>query len=92
MKARIKATGEIVEVIFNSPYYDTTDGKERYYHHELDFQDTLDYWTRLEHQYAGLFIKSFLDQYDGSVGTEDIINSAIKVAHALVEKYKKEEK
>lgn len=52
MKARVIATGEIVEVVANENYYDTTDNKERYYRYELDFNDTTDYWTKLEHQYA----------------------------------------
>ena len=90
MKAKVKATGEIVEVIFNSPYYDTTDGKERYYHHELDFQDTLDYWTRLEHQYAGMAMQGILSrQY---VDFDKIIEKSVEFAHALVEKMKEERK
>ena len=60
MKARIKATGEIVEVVKDGPFYNVIDGYERYYEHELDFQDTLDYWTRLEHQYAGMAMQSYV--------------------------------
>ena len=98
MKAKVKATGEIVEVIFNSPYYDTTDGKERYYHHELDFQDTLDYWTRLEHQYAGMAMQGILGNpafpkhSQEGYYKKNVVNNAYEYAHALVEKYKKEEK
>ena len=93
MKARVKATGEIVEVVFNSPYYDTTDGKERYYSHELDFQDILDYWTRLEHQYAGMAMQGILSNanhalWDRENNAEGIAKSASAIAHALVEKLK----
>ena len=92
MKARVIATGKIVEVVANENYYDTTDNKERYYSHELDFNDTTDYWTRLEHQYAGMFMKSFLDNFDGTTSMEILADDAIKLAHALVEKMKEERK
>lgn len=102
MKARVKATGEIVEVVANGNYYDTTDNKERYYSHELDFQDTTDYWTRLEHQAA-------IAAMQGTLANADLLYSLCKnrgdcpvkvvaiefanaCAHALVEKYKNEER
>ena len=104
MKARVIATGKIVEVVANENYYDTTDNKERYYSHELDFNDTTDYWTRLEHQYAGMAMLGMLNnsylagefRKDPNNGIEDmskiITKAAAVYAHALVEKYKKEEK
>lgn len=104
MKARVKATGEIVDVDFDKdalandyPPYCTNEIPSRFFLAEqlewINIKEKVDpdYWTRLEHQYAGMFLKSFLDKYDGSVGIEDIINSAIKVAHALVEKLKEKE-
>ena len=33
MKARVIATGKIVDVVANGNYYDTIDNKERYYGH-----------------------------------------------------------
>lgn len=65
MKARVKATGEIVEVAYlsedkygNKYYYVTTDTRT-YRETELkmmsnkgDYFYTFDYWTRLEHQAA----------------------------------------
>ena len=101
MKARIKATGEIgivanIDILFGCKGYryqsDEVEIIDSYAEVDTDNDTDPDYWTRLEHTYAGMFVKSFLDQYDGSVGTEDIINSAIKVAHALVEKMKEERK
>ena len=98
MKARVIATGKIVDVVANGNYYDTTDNKERYYSYELDFNDTLDYWTRLEHQYAGMAMQglmSILPQIGGIEGRSkqtEVIDIATSVAHALVEKYKKEER
>lgn len=99
MKARVIATGKIVEVVANGNYYDTTDNKERYYSHELDFNDTVDYWTRLEHQYAGMAMQGILSNPNivyKDISTETICNHVAgrvkEIAHALVEKYKKEEK
>lgn len=50
-----------------------------------------DYWTRLEHQYAGmamqgLMSKEYLDNPDS------LVSHAIHYAHALVEKMKEERK
>lgn len=93
MKARVIATGKIVEVVANENYYDTTDNKERYYSHELDFQDTTDYWTRLEHQYAGMVIGGMCGNTEyNDYAWVDMADFAIKAAHTLVEKYKKEER
>ena len=47
-----------------------------------------DYWTRLEHTYVGMFMKSFLDNFDGTTSMEILADDAIKLAHALVEKMK----
>lgn len=84
MKARIKATGEIVEV----------------YESELMFLETTyntpDYWTRLEHTYAGMAMQgmmSYIKQItpkEGSSYCDDIVDISFNVAHALVEKMKEE--
>ena len=60
MKARVKATGEIVEVVKDGPFYNVIDGYERYYEHELDFQDLISYWDKLLHQYAGMATQGLL--------------------------------
>ena len=73
MKARVKATGEIVEVYQSSynagEFYDTETGTETYDVSELELLGTIipiateeipDYWTRLEHQYAGMAMKSYV--------------------------------
>ena len=90
MKARVIATGKIVDVVANGNYYDTTDNKERYYSYELDFNDTVDYWTRLEHQAAIAAMQGFL-----AGRMEDTYNRvaefSINQAHALVEKLKEKE-
>lgn len=53
-------------------------------------KDEPDYWTRLEHQYAGMAMQGFL-----AGRMEDTYNRvaefSIKQAHALVEKLKEKE-
>lgn len=98
MKARIKATGEIVEVIPYSGFddYDYYDPETKlpWLKSELSFDVTdsdPDYWTRLEHQYAGMAMQGVLAS--GMENTyEYIAEFSINQAHALVEKYKKEER
>ena len=95
MKARVKATGKIVEVKYSrqigpdAVYRDLVTG-EHYMDFELSFlpeDGTPDYWTRLEHQYAGmamqgLMSKEYLDNPDS------LVSHAIHYAHSLVEKMK----
>ena len=50
-----------------------------------------DYWTRLEHTYVGMFMKSFLDNFDGTATMEQLSDDAIALAHALVQKLKERE-
>lgn len=114
MKARVKETGEIVEVIAISDYINENgqiigeykDGNGMLYtSYDLDFYieegiTIPDYWTRLEHQYAGMamqgiisnedYLQSFSEDARGDL-FEDIARVAADIAHALVEKYKKEE-
>lgn len=102
MKARIKATGEIVEVTRIVDRYIMT-------HHphtitfekdELDFdtEDDPDYWTRLEHQYAGMAMQGILSNPESEldyIGDETLPQAlagcAAKLAHTLVEKLKGKE-
>ena len=88
MKARVKATGEIVDVVKDGPFYNVIDGYERYYEHELDFNDTIDYWTRLEHQYAGMAMQGILANYGVEPLPDDAAHDAYNYAHALVEMMK----
>lgn len=89
MKARVIATGKIVEVVANGNYYDTTDNKERYYSYELDFNDTHDYWTRLEHQAGIAAMQGLILTASKHMGTDqEVAQWACECAHALVEKMK----
>ena len=92
MKARVKYNNEIIDVIqvgTKSHLYDLNN---------VDFLDNpQDYWTRLEHQYAGMAMQGILSNanhalWDRENNAEGIAKSASAIAHALVEKYKKEER
>ena len=107
MKARVKATGEIIEVIpyggFDDYDYYDPETKLPWLKSELSFDVTdsdPDYWTKLEHQYAGMAMQGLLSN---QTVIEAITNCkatmerviplhAYRFAHALVEKYKKEER
>ena len=88
MKARVKATGEIVE-IYRFVDTENHDWIDCY----LEFLEPIapDYWTRLEHTYVGMFMKSLLDNFDGTATMEQLSDDAIALAHALVEKLKEKE-
>ena len=105
LKARIKATGEIIEVSqgIYSPYQYVGDNGAIYTEEEIEIlqevlDSTIDYWTRLEHQYAGMAMQGILSNQDycrllidednkGSFA-EDVSRCASNFAHALVEKMK----
>ena len=104
MKARIKATGEIIEVSLSHIIYDG--GKKIIWYNtpqgasctedELEFIDTeenFDYWTRLEHQYAGMAMQGLmsLSEWPEETTDVDVIETASKYAHALVQKLKEKE-
>ena len=101
MKARVKATGEILEVEEYHKYLETgwkykDNAGTLYKPSALDFSDeaVIGYWTRLEHQYAGMAMHGILSFYgNGKVSGEYCAEEAKYYAHALVEKLKgKEEK
>ena len=68
MKARVKATGEIVEVVITQRVTHTgeqvymTDDSRLIEESRLEFNadDIPDYWTRLEHQYAGMAMQGMI--------------------------------
>ena len=102
MKARVIATGVELEVhlIDKQVRYIGSDGVT-YLEEDLDFgtedKDNTDYWTRLEHQYAGMAmqgIMSYIKQITPKKGRsfcDEIVDISFTVAHALVEKLKEKE-
>ena len=94
MKARVKATGEIVEV---NEFCTLRDSGERTYYWvnalELITKDNPDYWTRLEHQYAGMAMQGILGENTIiKYSIDEVCNMSVSMAHALVEKMKEERK
>ena len=104
MKARVKATGNIVDVEWyghnsmGTIYADITHNT-KYYEYELDFDTVYDYWTRLEHQYAGMAMQALLSsdtmmgilsRRDNGTMEEEVAREAFDYAHTLVEKMKGE--
>jgi hypothetical protein len=96
MKARIKATGEIVDIAeYSTIYaenYDTC-----FYPNELEFLDNSeDYWTRLEHQAAiaamqGMLANpAFPKHSQEGYYKKNVVNNAYEYAHALVDKMKEQ--
>ena len=92
MKARVKYNNEIIDVIqvgTKSHLYDLNN---------VEFLDNpQDYWTRLEHQYAGMAMQGILSNanhalWDRENNAEGIAKSASAIASALVEKMKEEGK
>ena len=103
MKARVKATGEIVEINESSTIYDAR-MCHVYNASELEnVPDTdPDYWARLEHQYAGMAMQGLLTNpnltkllRDEHVSVRDkthILSEWAKMyATALVDKLKEKE-
>lgn len=110
MKARVKATGEVVEVAYLSEdkygnkYYNVTTDTRTYRETELkmmsdkgDYFCTYDYWTRLEHQYAGMAMQGILACEEWKIAPREGVSfagevalQAQEIAHALVEKLKEE--
>ena len=101
MKARVRATREIVDVL---PYAEE-DGTVRFYAnmedkwheaYEIDIVSEVtppDYWTRLEHQYAGMAMQGMLanSAFD-EVSVADIAITSIKVATSVIKRLKEERK
>lgn len=93
MKARVKATGEIVSVIaIDGDWLFCSDGGHYGVESLEGIESEIDYWTRLEHQYIRMFMKSFLDNFDGTATIDELADTAIDITHTLVEKIKEERK
>jgi hypothetical protein len=104
MKARIKATGEIISLDEKSTVLDANPCNFNGYEIselEILYENTnfpKDYWQKLEHTYAGMAMQglmSYIKQItpeNGCSYCDTIVDFSVKVAHALVEKLKKESK
>ena len=105
MKARVKATGEIVEVAYLSEdkygnkYYNVTTDTRTYRETELemmsdkgDYFYTYDYWEKLKHRYAGMAMQAYM--IAAHIGhfsfCENDMKDCVSMATVLVEKLKEE--
>lgn len=101
MKARIKATGEIVDVL---PYAGE-DGAVRFYAnmenkwyeaYEIDIVSEVpppDYWEKLKHQYAGMAMQGmFANPAFKDIDIKIVVLGAVGAAVKLINKLKEEEK
>lgn len=90
MKARVKATGEIVKFHHNSLIID--EDRRHYDIDELENIDVHDYWEKLLHQYAGMAMQGLLSNpsiTERELATrKGIVEDAERLAHTLVEKMK----
>ena len=103
MKARVKATGEIIDgnamVSFNGDDF-YLDELEAIIDETEKIYDELDevYWKDLEHQYAGKAMQGLMTilpnigGLEGRSPRQEIVDIATDIAHALVEKMKEERK
>ena len=99
IKARVKATGDIFEVSDTTTIYPEHYDKS-YNITEVEFLDVKeksfpkddDYWTRLEHQYAGMAMQQLVTLVNAGYEYvyEETAIIAMNFAHALVEKMKEE--
>lgn len=103
MKARVKSTGDIFEISDTTTIYPEHYDKS-YNITEVEFLDVKenafpyevpDYWTRLEHQYAGMAMQGILsnpevnlDYKSDECMPQAFAATAYNIAHALVEKMK----
>lgn len=71
------------------------DNGDIYQKAELDFdvedENNPNYWTRLEHTYAGMAMQGILANYGVEPLPDDAANDAREYAHALIQKLKEME-
>jgi hypothetical protein len=105
MKARVKATGALLEVRLRDidtghPYICDMQGEcgTLWKESELEFlDDDPDYWTRLEHQYAGMAMQGLMTilpnigGLEGRTPKDEIVDISTETAHALIQKLKEKE-
>jgi hypothetical protein len=102
MEAKVKATGEIgivasINILFGNKGYRYQSDEVEFINSDADIDTTkdVDYWTCLEHQYAGMAMQGILSNPESELdykGDETLPQAlagcSAKVAHALVEKLK----
>ena len=86
-----------MNVYFKSPLWINGDTNESYFPKEIESvwveerekpSKNIDYWTKLEHQYAGMAMQGIIARHN--VDFDMVIEWSADLAHALVEKLKSE--
>ena len=94
----VKATGDIIEISEDCSYLYAEHYDKSYNLNELEFLDVKeksfpkdgpDYWTRLEHQYAGMAMQVMMAHTN--IDYDEIVDLCVEFAHALVEKMKEDQ-
>ena len=97
MKARVKATGELINLPRMTRVYSYEEDESMFFLKDLEILDNIqpDYWTRLEHQYAGMAMQGLLSNpsiTERELTTrKGIVEDAERLAHTLVQKLKEKE-
>ena len=97
MKARVKATGEIgivtrIDVLLKDDFGFFSSNEVEILQNYADATIDPDYWTRLEHQYAGMAMQGLCANSEwNDITWETTAEDAIRAAHALVQKLKEKE-
>lgn len=101
MKARVKKTGEIVEINETHTEIFTDVHNNAFSIDEIDFdiveRTDPDYWEKLLHQYAGMAMQGLMTilpnigGLKGRTPKDEIVDIATSTAHALVGKLKEKE-
>ena len=96
MKARVKATGEIIDVRdCGSVFYDgafchgyVDINRNKYLPNDLEFDridgTPHDYWERLEHQYFGQLMQGLMSNPSRTEDYGELVNHAIDMAEDMV--------
>ena len=100
MKARVKATGDIIEISEDCSYLYAENYDKSYNLNELEFldvkekslpKDEPDYWEKLKYQYIGMILSAtYSSQMFQNTSKEDLYKNAIFMARELVDKLKEE--
>lgn len=99
MKARVKATGEIMEVAYHGLGVYMNQWDEEYQFDEIVILDNSDpyYWVKLKHQYVGMAMQglmTILPHIGGIKGrsqVDEIVDMSFTAANALVKKLMEEQ-
>ena len=102
MKARVKATGELIDLPRLTRVYSYEEDESMFFLKDLEILDNIqpDYWSRLEHKAAIAAMQALLSsdttmgilsRRDNGTMEEEVAREAFDYAHTLVQKLKEKE-